>query len=85
MKAYLQHLGKTDVLKLYSGYNNSIAKHPSVRQEEGGGEYKHGLYILAVLWLGSGQSVLASKQDVLNNNLAKLCELPFLVFSVRWH
>lgn len=34
-------------------------------------EYRHGLYILAVLWLGSGQSVLANKQDVLNNNLAK--------------
>lgn len=50
--------------------NNSVAKHPGVRQEERG-EYKLRLCILVVLWLGSGQSVLADKQDVLDDNLAE--------------
>lgn len=60
---------------------NSGPKHPDFRHSEEK-EKKSTLLTLVMLWLDSSQSVLADKQDLLDDNPAKRCEIPFPVFSV---
>lgn len=60
---------------------NSGPKHPNFRHSEEK-EKKSTLLTLVMLWLDSSQSVLADKQDLLDDNPAKRCEIPFPVFSV---
>lgn len=60
---------------------NSGPKHPNFRHSEER-EKKSTLLTLVMLWLDSSQSVLADKQDLLDDNPAKRCEIPFPVFSV---
>lgn len=58
---------------------NSGPKHPNFRQSEER-ENKSTLLTLAMLWLDSGQSVLADKQDLLDD--IQLSGVNFPVFSV---
>lgn len=60
---------------------NSGPKHPNFRHSEER-EKKSTLLTLVMLWLDSSQSVLADKQDLLDDNPAKQCELHFPVLSV---